>query len=61
MPKKSPLTEDQLKKRKAFVDTYGDKSFEWWCDNMDLVFDGVTVTKAPQTLSCVHERKGFNV
>ena len=41
------------------MDTYGDKSFEWWCDNMDVVFDGVTVTKAPQTLSCVHERKGF--
>ena len=28
VPKKSPLTEDQLKKRKAFVDMYGDKSSE---------------------------------
>ena len=51
VPKKSPLTEDQVKKRKAFVAMYGDKSSEWWCDNMDLVFDGVTLTKAPQTLS----------
>ena len=51
VPKKSPLTEDQLKKRKQFVETYGDKSPEWWVDNMDLVFDGVTLTKAPQSLS----------
>ena len=51
VPKKSPFTEDHLKKRKEFIDVYGDKSSEWWCDNMDLIFDGVTLTKAPQALS----------
>lgn len=51
VPKKSPLTEAQLKHRKQFVETYGDRSPEWWVSNMDLVFDGVTLTKAPQSLS----------
>ena len=51
VPKKSPLTELQVKRRKEFVDKYKDKSSEWWCDNIDLVFDGVTLTKAPQNLS----------
>ena len=51
VPKKTPLSEDQLKKRKQFVDQYGHHSPEWWVDNIDLVFDGVTLTKAPQSLS----------
>ena len=51
VPKKSPLTEGQLKKRKEFVDKYGDRSPEWWVANIDLVFDGVTLTKAPKSLS----------
>ena len=51
VPKKSPLSDAQLQKRKAFIDMYGDKSSDWWCDNMDLIFDGVTLTKAPQALS----------
>ena len=51
VPKKSPLTADQLKKRKAFIDMYIDKTSDWWVDNMDLVFDGVTLTKAPKSLS----------
>ena len=51
VPKKSPLSETQLKKRKEFVETYGDRSPEWWEANMDLVLDGVTLTKAPQSLS----------
>ena len=38
-------------RRKQFVETYGDKNLERWVDNMDLVFDGVTLTKAPQSLS----------
>ena len=41
VPKKNPLTKDQLK-RKQFVETYGDRSSEWRVDNMDLAFDGVT-------------------
>ena len=51
VPRKSPLSETQLKKRKEFVETYGDRSPEWWVANMDLVLDGVTLTKAPQSLS----------
>ena len=49
--KKKPLSEDQLKKRKLFVDTYVERSPEWWVANMDLVLDGVTLTKAPKSLS----------
>ena len=30
VPRKSPLSETQLKKRKEFVETYGDRSPEWW-------------------------------
>ena len=44
-------SDDQLKKRKAFVEEYGDKSSEWWVANVDLVLDGVTLTKAPQSLT----------
>ena len=51
VPKKTPLSDDQLKKRKKFVEEHGDRSPEWWVDNMDLVFDGVTLTKAPAGLS----------
>ena len=51
VPRKSPLSETQLKKRKEFVEMYGDRSPEWWVANMDLVLDGVTLTKAPQSLS----------
>ena len=51
VPKKSPLTETQLKKRRQFVETYEDRSPEWWVNNMDLIFDGVTLTKAPKSLS----------
>ena len=51
VPKKSPLSDAQLNKRKEFIDTYWDKSFDWLCDNMDLIFDGATLIKAPQTLS----------
>lgn len=48
--KKSPLTEKQLVKRKEFVDKYLLKDAEWWQQNMHLVFDGVTLTKAPKNL-----------
>ena len=49
--KKSLLTDDQRKKRRQFVETYGDRSPEWWVANMDLIIDGVTLTKAPQSLT----------
>lgn len=50
VPKKIPLTPEQLKKRETFVGTYGDKSAAWWEANLNLVLDGVTLTKAPQGL-----------
>ena len=33
------------------VEKYGDHTPEWWVANMDLIFDGVTLTKAPQCCS----------
>ena len=50
VPKKIPLTPEHLAKRQEFVDKYGDKSAAWWEANMNLVLDGVTLTKAPQGL-----------
>ena len=50
VPRKSPLSETQLKKRKEFVETYGDRSPEWWVANMDLIIDGVTLTKGSTKL-----------
>ena len=49
--KKSPLSVEQLAARKVFVEKYGGHSSEWWLRNVGLVFDGVTLTKAPRALS----------
>ena len=49
--KKSPLTMEQLAARKTFVNKYGAHSSEWWLRNIGLVFDGVTLSKAPRSLS----------
>ena len=51
MPKKRPFTAKELAERKAFVEKYARKSPQWWEENMNLVFDGVTLTKAPQALT----------
>ena len=48
--KKSPLTKAQLGKRKEFVDKNLLHTELWWVQNMHLVFDGVTLTKAPKSL-----------
>ena len=53
VPKKQPLSEAQLKKRKEFVDKHIDYSPEWWVNNMDLVIDGVLFNffiKGPDSL-----------
>lgn len=47
---KSPLTSKQLKQRKAWVLRFLEKSPAWWVQNMHLVFDGLTLTKAPKSL-----------
>jgi len=49
--KKQPLSSEQLAARKAFVDKYGGYGPSWWERNIGLVFDGVTLTKAPKPLS----------
>lgn len=48
--KKQPLTRAQLAARKAFVEKYGSHGPTWWENNFGLVFDGVTLTKAPKPL-----------
>ena len=48
--RKSPLTAKQLEQRKAWVKRYLNKSPSWWTQNMHLIFDGVTLTKAPKNL-----------
>ena len=51
VPKKQPLTAEQLKKRKAFVLEHLDKTPAWWCQHVSLNLDGVTLTKAPACLN----------
>lgn len=48
--KKSPLTKKQLESRKEFVRNHLHHTPLWWVQNMHLVFDGVTLTKAPKSL-----------
>ena len=48
--KKSPLTKKQLQQRRVWVNTYIKKDEQWWRQNMHLIFDGVTLTKAPKSL-----------
>ena len=51
VPKIQGLSKEQLLKRKAFVDTYLDRSPAWWQQRMQMVLDGVTLTTAPKPLS----------
>ena len=48
--KKQPLTPAQLAARKVFVEKFGSHGPGWWENNFGLVFDGVTLTKAPKPL-----------
>ena len=49
--KKQPLTTKQMKARREFVDRNGGHGADWWTKHVGLVFDGVTLTKAPKALS----------
>ena len=49
--KKTPLTPPQLAERKAFVTKHLNHTPGWWQEQMSLVLDGVTLTKAPQSLT----------
>ena len=49
--KSTSLSAKDLLHREAFVRQYENKSPDWWVQNVSLVFDGVTLTRAPATLS----------
>ena len=51
VPKVTPLTEKELKAREEWVNMYIDKPKCWWTQNLNLCLDGVTLTKAPDTLT----------
>ena len=51
VPKKSPIKTEHLQMRKEWVDKHLGHRPAWWVENMHLVFDGVTLTKAPRKLS----------
>ena len=50
-PRIRGLSPAELDKRKAFVNEFYAKSPGWWQDNMQLIIDGVTLTKAPKPLT----------
>ena len=51
VPRKTFIKPEHLEKRKEFVDKHLHHRPAWWVENMHLVFDGVTLTKAPRKLS----------
>ena len=51
VPKKSPIKPEHLQLRKEWVEKHLGHRPAWWVENMHLVFDGVTLTKAPRKLS----------
>ena len=51
LPKVRGLSKEELDKRKVFVDANIDHPPSWWQEHMNLVFDGVTLAKAPASLN----------
>ena len=51
VPHNSMIKSRHFQKRKEFVDKHLHHRPAWWVENMHLVFDGVTLTKAPRKLS----------
>ena len=51
VPRKSPIKPEHLEMRKEWVNKHLHHRPAWWMENMHLVFDGVTLTKAPRKLS----------
>jgi hypothetical protein len=50
VPKTLRLTTKELAKRGTFVEQYRHKTQGWWEENMNLVLDGVTLTRPPKLL-----------
>ena len=59
--RKSLLTAKQLQQRKVWVKRYIRKSSSWWTQNMHLIFDGVTLTKAPKNLDLRQKHAAQNI
>ena len=51
LPRKGMIKPEHMGLRKEFVDKHLSHRPAWWVENMHLVFDGVTLTKAPRKLS----------
>ena len=51
VPHKGFLKPEHIQMRKEWVDKHLHHRPAWWVENMHLVFDGVTLTKAPRKLS----------
>ena len=51
VPHKSMIKPEHIQKRKEWVEKHLHHKPAWWVDNVHLVFDGVTLTKAPRKLS----------
>ena len=49
--RKGPIKPEHMKLRKDWVNKHLLHRPAWWVENMHLVFDGVTLTKAPKKLS----------
>ena len=49
--KRGKLSEAQLVAGRSFVDAHVNKPASWWRQNLGLVLDGVTLTKAPRPLN----------
>ena len=51
VPRIHGLTDEQLQKRKKFVDDHIHHPVSWWESRLNMVLDGVTLTMPPKTLS----------
>ena len=51
VPRVTPLEQKHIHKRKAFVEKHIERSAGWWKNHMSLIIDGVTLTRAPASLS----------
>ena len=51
LPRVRGLSKAELDKRQMFVDAHINHPPSWWQEQMSLVFDGVTLTKAPASLN----------
>ena len=61
VPKKGGLTKSDLQQRREFVAKYGSHTASWWEENMSMVLDGVTLTKAPKPLNAAQKHMAQSI